>query len=221
MRISQALRASVLRLGNISWPKALAIQQSLANQRVSGLIQDTLVHCEHPPTYTGGRRIEMTEAERERLVRLGAEVYESKRGGQVTYHGPGQLVTYSICDVAALGGVRCFIHKIEEALIRTCAEFGLEATRNEHTGVWLGDNKVAAIGVQVTRGVSYHGMAINCNTDLDWYNHIVPCGITDKGVTSLSQAKGKQVTIDDVRPILEAQLLDVFYNNPTPQCTTP
>ncbi|EGD78007.1 lipoate-protein ligase b [Salpingoeca rosetta] len=202
-----AASVRVLRLpGLIPWLNATRMQRAL----VDTYTQDQLVLCQHPPTYTEGRRNNITDEERARLQQLGAHVHESKRGGQMTFHGPGQLVGYPIVKVPNYGGVRCYVHKLEETLIETCAHFGIDAGRSPDTGVWVGDAKIAAIGVQVSRRISWHGFALNCNTDLAWFDQIVPCGIADKGVTSISKQLGREVTVEEVIPVVEECFGRVF-----------
>lgn len=154
-----------------------------------------LILLEHPPTYTLGVRGDAAHilAGEGRLRALGASVVRTDRGGDVTFHGPGQIVGYPIVDLRALGvGVAEYIHGLEAALIETLALFGIEAGPSpRNRGVWVGEGgaaaKIAAIGVRVSRGVTTHGFALNVNTDLDWFNHIVPCGLPDASVTSMQQ----------------------------------
>lgn len=177
-----------------------------AAQTAVASFQDQLLVCEHDPVYTAGRRIKLAEEEA-RLRALGADFYYAKRGGEITFHGPGQLVGYPIVDLRRLGkGPRWYIEMVEESIIDTCREWGVETARTEHTGVWAGDRKIAAIGVQVSQGVAWHGFAINCDIDLSWFDHIVPCGIADKGVTSLSEEMGSPVTVEEVTPVITRNL---------------
>ncbi|KAI9208126.1 uncharacterized protein BJ171DRAFT_405697, partial [Polychytrium aggregatum] len=150
---------------------------------------NVLLLVEHPPTYTAGRRIKgTTDSEGPRLQALGAEYFETLRGGQTTFHGPGQLVGYPILNLQAHEiGVRSYVSNIENTLIQTCAKFGINATTTQDTGVWIQDRKIAAIGIHVKRHITAHGFALNCDTDLRWFDHIVPCGLPDKKITSLSQ----------------------------------
>ncbi|KAI7871793.1 hypothetical protein BDF14DRAFT_1950308 [Spinellus fusiger] len=152
--------------------------------------KDIVCFLEHPPTYTSGRRMRntTTEEEESRLRSLGADYYETMRGGQVTYHGPGQLVTYPVFDIRDHQlNVRCFVSRLEKTIIAACAKYNIQANTTENTGVWVGEHhKIAAIGVQLQRYVSSHGVALNCNTNLDWFSHIVPCGLAEKKPTSIS-----------------------------------
>ncbi|KNC73429.1 lipoyl(octanoyl) transferase, partial [Sphaeroforma arctica JP610] len=121
------------------------------------------------------------------------------RGGQITFHGPGQLVGYPVLNLGNYKkSVRDYVDRLEEVMIQSCKAYDVESARTEHTGVWVGDRKIAALGVSVSRWITQHGFALNCNVNMDWYNHIVPCGIDDKGVTSLSLETGKDVSVEDV-----------------------
>ncbi|KAG0032727.1 putative lipoyltransferase 2, mitochondrial [Podila clonocystis] len=154
---------------------------------------DLLLIVEHTPTYTNGRRNRGAQAisdkEADRLKKLGATYVESLRGGEITYHGPGQLVAYPILDLKPIKlSVRCYVSYLEKAIIATCAEWGVKAMTTENTGVWLNDQqKIAAIGVHVQRYITSHGLALNCNTDLEYFNQIVACGLSGKETTSLSK----------------------------------
>ncbi|KAI9032122.1 hypothetical protein DFJ74DRAFT_736579 [Hyaloraphidium curvatum] len=182
-------------LGSVPYARALALQNALVARRLAEEdrsqppIGDVVLLLEHPHVYTGGRRIRGEDAtEGARLRALGADYFEVERGGQVTYHGPGQLVGYPILQLKDYGlTTREYVRALERAMIKICARFGVEAGTTENIGVWVGEEKIAAIGVQAQRGVTAHGFAINCDTDLGWFGHIVPCGLPDKGVTSLTK----------------------------------
>ncbi|TPX68692.1 lipoyl(octanoyl) transferase [Spizellomyces sp. 'palustris'] len=181
---------------SVSYSAALELQDQLVASRTSqrdigpdaAHNVNVLLLLEHSPTYTAGRRVRNTDAtEGRRLRALGAEYYETRRGGQTTFHGPGQLVGYPILDLRQLGlGVGSYVQRLEHFLILTCEEWGIAAATTEDTGVWVTDRKIAALGIQVRKHITSHGFALNCNTDLSWYNHIVPCGLLDKGVTSIT-----------------------------------
>ncbi|KAI9017186.1 hypothetical protein BC832DRAFT_527426 [Gaertneriomyces semiglobifer] len=186
-------------LDTIPYAKALALQNAIVASRTATNGEqdefpdlDILLLLQHPPTYTAGRRIVGTDAtEGERLRKLGADYFETRRGGQTTFHGPGQLVGYPILNIQRMRlGVRCYVNALEEVMIRTCAHYGIHADRTTDTGVWVGNNKIAALGIQVQRHVTSHGFALNCDTDLIWYDHIVPCGLKGKGVTSVKKERG-------------------------------
>ncbi|KAJ3126796.1 hypothetical protein HK098_007089 [Nowakowskiella sp. JEL0407] len=192
--------------------KALKIQQEVAqlikNQQKSH--SQVIFYVEHPPTFTAGRRIKNTlTTEGARLNTLNAEYYEVDRGGQTTFHGPGQLVCYPVLNLKSHSlTVRAYVELLQNVLINTCSHFGITSHRGKcsETGVWVEDRKIAAIGVQVSRYITTHGFALNCSTDLSWFEHIVPCGITDKGVTSIKtefklMGRDGDISIKDVIPI--------------------
>ena len=206
----------IRRLGVLSYGEGLALQRELVEQRKAGAIPDTLLLLEHPHVITvgvkqaGGRS--HIVASPERLADLGVEVHETGRGGDVTYHGPGQIVGYPILD---LKPDRCDVHRyvrdLEEVMIRMAAAFGIAAGRIEGlTGAWVGQEKLAAIGVRIARWVTSHGFAFNVNTTLEHFNFIVPCGISDKGVTSLERLLGQPVSMDEVAEVCIQEFRDVF-----------
>ncbi len=196
--------------GVVPYQQAWEWQRELHAARVAGDIADTCLLLEHPPVFTAGRRTQ----DFERPVD-GAPVIDVDRGGRITWHGPGQLVGYPIVrlpmPVDAVGHVR----RLERALIAVCAELGVPAVAIAgRSGVWIAgdgdgtkpDRKVAAIGVRISRCTTMHGFALNCDPDLSWFDRIVPCGIEDAGVTSLSRELGRDITIEQVRPLIERQL---------------
>ncbi|NP_001335548.1 Octanoyl-[acyl-carrier-protein]:protein N-octanoyltransferase LIPT2, mitochondrial [Caenorhabditis elegans] len=225
MRLSSLLRqkstVNAIDLGQISYGAALKEQQKYvdlvkANKSETHSLNFILA-LEHTPVYTVGIRSKgYTKEEETRLMRLGAEFHRTSRGGLITFHGPGQLVLYPICDVRRISikqlGVRHFVDKLEQTIIDAATEgFGIKNVgRTANTGVWVSnERKLAAIGIAVSGGVSYHGIAINCNTDLRWFDNIVGCGIEGVSTTSLSQETSRNVTVSDARPIL----LNAFANN--------
>ena len=200
---------SVIQLGRVDYSSALKLQQTLVELRKAGQISDTLLLLEHPPVITLGRNAKRKNVlvSEDQLSRAGVEIFECDRGGDVTYHGPGQLVGYPVFDLRRftprIGAVE-FVRKLEEVLIRTCADFGVATHRVPGmTGVWTLRNeaKIAAIGVHISRGVTSHGFALNVSTDLDHFKLIVPCGIGDKPVTSLDRALGQAYPGIAVTPI--------------------
>jgi len=215
---------SIVQLGRVDYATATRLQQTLVDLRKQRRITDTLLLLEHPPVITLGRnatRKNITASD-EQMRRAGVEIFECDRGGDVTYHGPGQLVGYPIFDLRdrlrRMGAVD-YVRHLEEALIRTCADFGVAARRVKGlTGVWTfeGEAKIAAIGVHISRGVTSHGFALNVTTDLDHFQLIVPCGIADKPVTSLHKAiaeldPGRAVPgIDDVATVVVRNFGKVF-----------
>lgn len=188
-------------LGRVAYAPAFALQQELAERRTTGTIGDTLLLLEHEAVYTLGRRA--TEAEvlldEVALAARGIGVEHTDRGGRVTYHGPGQLVGYPIVDIGLNADLVAYVRSLERALIATAATYGIAAGTVEGlTGVWVGDAKLAAIGVHVSRGVTTHGFAINVTTDLDAFNGIIPCGIVDRGVTSIAALTGRAPSVEEV-----------------------
>jgi lipoyl(octanoyl) transferase len=187
-------------LGRISYAEALALQQQLAAERKEGLVPDHLLLLEHPHVITLGRNghMENVLAGDDVLSRAGIEFHPTNRGGDVTYHGPGQLVGYPILDLREWKrDVGAYVRGLEQALIDTLADYGIEAGRiPKLTGVWVGERKIAAIGVHLSRWVTSHGFALNVNTDLSYFQYIVPCGLT-KPVTSMA-ALGVRTTVTEV-----------------------
>jgi lipoyl(octanoyl) transferase len=191
----------VRKLGLIGYEQALDVQRELHEQRVAGEVPDTLLLLEHPSVYTAGRR---TLAEERPFD--GTPVLDVDRGGKITWHGPGQLVGYPIVALPDPIDVIAYVRHLETALIAACAELGQEAGPVEgRSGVWTpdGQRKIAAIGIRVSRGVTMHGFAINCDPDLTAYDRIIACGIRDASVTSLSVERGKQITVADALPIVQ------------------
>lgn len=186
----------IRRLGTVDYAEAWALQREIADARVAGG-PDTLLLLEHPAVYTAGKRTE----DHERPVD-GTPVVDTDRGGKITWHGPGQLVGYPIIGLTEPLDVVNFVRRLEEALITVCADLGVEAGRVEgRSGVWVPGTparKVGAIGIRVARGVTLHGFALNCDCDLGAFGGIIPCGISDAGVTSLSAELGRRVEVKDV-----------------------
>jgi lipoyl(octanoyl) transferase len=179
----------------------------LARRRLAGEIPDTLILLEHPPVYTAGRRWKQEHIvwNEDRIRAAGAELHFIDRGGSLTFHGPGQLVGYPIVDIGTKPDAIGHVRSLEEVVIRAAADVGVELHRNDvQTGVWSGERKVCAIGVRLMRArVSLHGFALNCTTDVSWYDAIVPCGLANEGVGSLSQLAGREITVGDMTlPVL-------------------
>lgn len=208
------------RLGLVPYADALALQRALVEDRRADRIPDTLLLVEHPHVLTlgvrgdGGRSHILATADA--LASRGVEIHETGRGGDITYHGPGQLVGYPIID---LKPDRCDVHRyirdLEDVLIRTASDYGIAAERVEGlTGVWVGREKLAAIGVRIARWITSHGFAFNVTTDLDYFNLIVPCGIADRGVTSLARLIGRPVDSVEVATRMAEHFAKVFNFNP-------
>lgn len=191
-----------------------ARQLELHALRRAGQAPDTLVLVEHEPVVTLGKQGELSHlmVSEALLSARGVDLHRVERGGDITFHGPGQLVGYPILSLTERGlSVRELMRGLEECLIRTVAGYGISAGRIPGlTGVWCADQKVAALGVAVKGGVSFHGFALNVATDLSYFNLIVPCGITDKRVTSISELAGRAVSLDEVRPLAEGHFREVF-----------
>ena len=199
--------------GAVPYPQAWELQRRLHDRRASGQIPDTCLLLEHEAVYTAGRRTEPLDRP---LTDPGIPVIDVDRGGKITWHGPGQLVGYPIMALGEPLDVVAYVRTLEDALIRCCAEMGVASTRVEgRSGVWITgggrpDRKVGAIGIRVSRGVTMHGFALNCDCDLAWFGRIVPCGIEDASVTSLTAEAGRRVTVAEMIPLAEHHLADVF-----------
>jgi lipoyl(octanoyl) transferase len=198
--------------GLVPYDVAWAEQRRVHAARVAGETPDTVLLLEHPPVYTAGKRTAPEERPTD-----GTPVIDVDRGGKITWHGPGQLVGYPIVRLPDPVDVVAHVRRVEEALILACADLGVEATRVDgRSGVWvLGadgqqDRKVAAIGIRVSAGVTMHGFALNCDCDLGWFDRIVPCGLTDATVTSLSRETGRDITVAEATPYVEKRLAEVL-----------
>ncbi|XP_065137918.1 octanoyl-[acyl-carrier-protein]:protein N-octanoyltransferase LIPT2, mitochondrial [Paramisgurnus dabryanus] len=199
----------VVYLGRISYHNALKIQQHHIQQHLdsSNNNPNTLLLCEHEPVYTIGiRQKPYPPEEEQRLKNLGADFFRTNRGGLITFHGPGQLVCYPILNLGCFKkSVRWYVCELERTVINTCSKFGIKASTSPDTGVWVGNNKICAIGIHCGRYITSHGLALNCNTDMSWFDNIVPCGLVGKGVTSLSRELGRDVPTEEAIPkLLEA-----------------
>lgn len=199
---------------NQDYGETLSLQERLHARRKNGDIPDTLLLLEHSPVYTLGRSAEVSHMlmTDEELQAAGIGKFETRRGGDVTYHGPGQLVGYPIVHLAEKGlKVLEFVEGIEETLLRAAAAFGVAATRApRNRGVWINDDKLAALGIMVSRQVTMHGFALNVNTDLSQYRGIVPCGLQDAGVTSLARELGREIDMPSVKKIVAEAFRAVF-----------
>lgn len=214
------MELEILNLGKMDYGKALDIQQNILAARQEGKLPDMLILVEHFPVITLGRRgrYENIFAPEQELEEAGVKIYEVNRGGDVTYHGPGQLVGYPIVDLNNHGkDIRQFVWNIEEVFIRLLLdEFGIKARREEgtYTGVWVGNNKITAIGIAVKRWVTMHGFAFNINTNLGHFKWINPCGLSDRGVTSLEELLGARQDFRRVTGLVTRYFSSVFgYKN--------
>ncbi|MFY8197768.1 MAG: lipoyl(octanoyl) transferase LipB [Candidatus Planktophila sp.] len=199
---------AIQRAGMIDYLDALELQRSLHRDIAEGVRENTLILLEHPSVFTAGKRTQIHERPTD-----GSVVIDVDRGGKITWHGPGQLVGYPIVRLAKPTELVGFVREIESALISICQELGLKTERVEgRSGVWVVDNqgarKIAAIGIRVASGVSMHGFALNIEPDLSAYNSIIPCGIDDASVTSLSKELGRSISTDEVLPIVEKHMYE-------------
>jgi lipoyl(octanoyl) transferase len=216
----------LVRAGRVPYQTAWDWQRALHARRVEGDLPDTVLLVEHDPVYTAGKRTNSWERPTD-----GSQVVDVDRGGRITWHGPGQLTGYPIVAVPALtptAGERPgqvdvvgYVRQLEEALIRTCADLGVATVRVEgRSGVWISadhrgpERKVAAIGVRVARGVAMHGFALNADCSLDGFHVIVPCGLLDAGVTTLSLEAGRNIGVEEVLPLVEGHLTEVLHASP-------
>lgn len=199
---------ALTKAGLVDYDRALELQRSLHADIAENQRPNTLILLQHPPVYTAGRRTLESEKPTD-----GSPVIDVDRGGKITFHGPGQLVGYPIVRLKNPNDVVGFVREIENALIGVCEELGISAQRYcERSGVWIrddhGDRKIAAIGIRVARGVTMHGFALNINPDLTYFDRIVPCGISDAQVTSVSKELKKDILVDEVEPIVERHLFE-------------
>jgi lipoyl(octanoyl) transferase len=216
----------VRRLGRLGYAEALDLQQRLAADRLAERVDDLLLLLEHPHVVTLGAKTTGSRANilatPARLADLGVEVHETGRGGDVTYHGPGQIVGYPILN---LKPDRCDVHRyvrdLEEVMIRTAGDYGIQAGRiTGLTGAWVRADKIGAIGVRISRWITSHGFAFNVSTDLDYFKLIVPCGIADRGVTSLARLLGHPLPPHEVEDRLIANFCEVFDRTPVETAAT-
>jgi len=198
-------------IGTIDYLDAWELQREVHAKVVSGEQPGTVLLLEHPPVFTAGKR---TDPHERPVDTDGAPVVDVDRGGKITFHGPGQLVAYPIVRLPSHVKVVDFVRRLEEAMIRACADFGVTTARVPgRSGVWLQadargeERKVGAIGLRVSKGVTMHGIALNCDVDLGWYDRFVPCGISDAGVTTLSAETGRDVTVAEALPVLRRQIV--------------
>lgn len=207
--------AWLIRPGTVPYDVANAVMHRLAERRLADEIPDTVILLEHPPVFTAGRRATVDELlwSPDEVEARGGLVRMIDRGGSFTFHGPGQLVGYPILGLGSRPDAVDYLRRLEEAVIGICADVGVVSERRAdvQTGVWVGDDKICAIGVRLMRTrVTLHGFALNCDTDLSWFDGIVACGLPEHGQTSISQQLGRRVTVDDVRPLASRHLAGIF-----------
>ncbi|QEK13443.1 lipoyl(octanoyl) transferase LipB [Crassaminicella thermophila] len=209
------MKLNVMTLGRCEYENALDIQYDILKKRQDGYIEDTLILVEHLPVITLGRRAEKSNiiGSEKLLEDSGIKIYQTNRGGDVTYHGLGQIVGYPIFNLKKMHiGIRKFVRNIEEVFIRLLKDkYNIDAERNqEHTGVWVNNNKIVAIGLAVKKGVTMHGFSFNVNSNLDHFKLIVPCGISDKGVTSIERILGKTVDFHEANQYVIEYFSKIF-----------
>jgi len=204
-------------LDRIAYKEAWDLQKDFVSKRSTNEVQDTVLLCEHNPVYTFGK-----SANRDNLLindtflkNIGAEKYEIERGGDITFHGPGQLVGYPILNLHELGiGVKKYVDLLEDSIIQTLLQFGIKTERIDGlTGIWITQGihrKIAAIGIKVSRGITMHGFALNVNTDLSFFRHMIPCGISDKDVTSMEVELGRKMDMGEVKEIYTKTFKELF-----------
>ncbi|KAJ4836082.1 Lipoyl ligase [Turnera subulata] len=202
----------VWKLGRVNYLEALKLQEKLASDRKAHKISDTLLSLQHPPTYTLGKRktehnllVQISE-----LEKMGAELHYTQRGGDITYHGPHQAILYPIISLRSVGlGARAYVENLELTMIEFASLYGVKAFpgKKGETGVWVQDRKIGAIGVRISSGITSHGLAFNIDPDLNYFKHIVPCGIADKEVTSLRRETGTVLPSEEV---IHEQLISCF-----------
>ncbi len=215
--VSRPSLCKVYDLSVVEYSRALQLQKNLVSARLAGEIPDLILLLQHPSVFTIGAsgNKENTVAPRGSLDSEGLPIFHVDRGGSITYHGPGQLVGYLILDLRAKGvGIYEYVRNVEEVIIQTLDGFSITACRDpKYPGVWVGLEKICAVGIRVTRWVTKHGFALNVNTDLRYFTYITPCGITDRGVTSMSKLLGHDVTLKDVASHILEHCAQVFNMN--------
>lgn len=208
----------ILKAGLLSYAESLKLQKSISTRLVQGDVKfkNVIVLVEHNPVYTIGIRTKnYTIDDEEKLRKLGADFHRTNRGGLITFHGPGQLVAYPIINLKNFDpSVRWYVCHIEKTIIDLCKKYDIVAKTTEDTGVWVENRKICAIGIHASRYITTHGLALNCNINLQWFKHIVPCGLEGKEVTSLSKELSRNVSVEDTIPHLINSFQDVF------QCIT-
>lgn len=207
------VKVNTMNLGKRSYGEVWSLQKKMQIKRMAGEIDDLLILVEHDPVYTLGKNADVNHLlqSRDRTI----EVFNVERGGDITFHGPGQLVGYPIIDLANYKkSVSWYMHSLEQLTIEVLSEFEISAKRvKDLTGVWVGDKKIAAQGVRLTRWVTMHGFSINVNTDLSYYNGIIPCGIFDRGVTSMEELLGSTQRMEKIRTLVIDKFNQIFMRN--------
>ena len=204
----------ILKAGRLNYGKSLKLQKYISDRLLKGdeNFKNVLILTEHHPVYTIGIRTKnYTSEDEEKLKKLGADFHKTNRGGLITFHGPGQLVAYPIINLKNFEpSVRWYVCHIEKTIIHLCKKYGITARTTEDTGVWVGNRKICAVGIHASRYITTHGLALNCDVDLSWFQHIVPCGLEGKEVTSLSKELAKNISIVDIMPEFLTSFQETF-----------
>jgi lipoate-protein ligase B len=210
---SQIKKIEILDLGKRSYQEVWDLQKEMQANRIAGKIEDTLILVEHEPVYTLGKNADQNHLLQKRNESV--NIYQIERGGDITYHGPGQLVGYPILDLSNYKkSISWYMRTLEQIIIDTLSDFKIHAQRNEGlTGVWVGDEKIAALGVRVSRWVTMHGFSLNVNPDLSFYDGIIPCGIFEHGVTSMEHFLRTQQDFEKVKQVLIEKFNQCFIKN--------
>lgn len=204
----------ILRAGKMSYQDSLNLQKAVSTHLIKAddKYKNFLILTEHEPVYTLGLRTKNYSIDdEEKLTKLGAQFFKTNRGGLITFHGAGQLVAYPILNLKNFQpSVRWYVCHVEKTIVDLCQKYGIKANTTQDTGVWVEDRKICAIGIHASRYITTHGLALNCNIDLSWFSHIVPCGLEGKEVTSLSKELSKNTSIDDVTPKFIESFRNIF-----------
>lgn len=204
----------ILRAGKMSYQDSLNLQKAVSTHliKTDDKYKNFLILTEHEPVYTLGLRTKNYSIDdEEKLTKLGAQFFKTNRGGLITFHGAGQLVAYPILNLKNFQpSVRWYVCHVEKTIVDLCQKYGIKANTTQDTGVWVEDRKICAIGIHASRYITTHGLALNCNIDLSWFSHIVPCGLEGKEVTSLSKELSKNTSIDDVTPKFIESFRNIF-----------
>lgn len=212
-------RVAVLKTGRLGYRQALKLQNLLIERHKTDRSSNVLILTEHNPVYTIGIRTETyKDDEIERLQEIGAEFIKTNRGGLITFHGPGQMVCYPILNLKQFpcSSLKQYVCFLEKTIMGLCKEFKVTTETNQDTGIWVGNNKICAIGIHASSFITSHGLALNCNTDLKWFSYITPCGLVGKGVTSLSKELGRKIEIPEVIPNFLSNFQSTFNCQPVP-----
>lgn len=204
----------LIHYGRLGYLQGLNLQNLIINKHKKNENEDTVIFLEHNPVYTVGLRDKTYSKDEQELKKLGAEFFRTNRGGLITFHGPGQLVLYPIINLKHFKpSLKWYVDSLEKTIIDVCKYFSIKAQKTNDTGIWVQDRKICSIGIHGSRYIVSHGLSLNCNIDLNWFTHIVPCGLEDKEMTSLSKELGRNVCIDEVIPVVINSFSKIFNCN--------